>query len=144
MLILTAHHALWRDEVRALTIALQGDNLVSAWLQLRGEGHPALWYLILRLMHDVVATPLVLPVASVAIASAAALLLVLYSPFSRWVLALMLFGGLMLFEYSVTQRNYGISVLLLFGIAIRYPKDRDRGLWLGCLCSCWPTRTSIQ
>ena len=133
VLLLTAHHALWRDEVRALTIALQGDNLASFWVDLRGEGHPALWYLVLRALHGVVATPLVLPAASIGIAAAAVLLLLLYSPFSRWVLVLMLLGGLLLFEYSVMQRNYGITVLILFSIAIRYPKNRDHGVWLGCL-----------
>ncbi len=133
VLALAAHHAMWRDEVRALTIALQGESLPAAWVALRGEGHPALWYLILRGMHVIAATPAVLPAAGIMAAAAAALLLVLRSPFSRWMLVLILLGGPFLFEYSVMARNYGISVLLLFVIAVRYPNDRDGGPWLGLL-----------
>ncbi len=131
--MLATHHALWRDEVRALTIALQGGSVPAMLAQLQGEGHPALWYLILRGLHAVVPAPGVLPFASIAVASAAALLLALRSPFSRPVVALLLFSGLLLFEYSVMQRNYGISVLLLWVIAVRYPAARDGGLWLGAL-----------
>ena len=133
VLALTARHALWRDEVRALTIALQGNSLPAAWLALHGEGHPALWYLMLRGLHAIVASPSVLPVAAIGTAAATVLLLVLRSPFSRWLLVLMLLGGPFLFEYSVMERNYGISVLLLFIIAVRYPRDRDGGPWLGLL-----------
>src|SRR5215475_6529178 len=42
------HHVFWRDEVRALSIALQGDNLIEMFRAGQGEGHPFIWYIILR------------------------------------------------------------------------------------------------
>src|ERR1700739_2024372 len=48
-----ARHVMWRDEVRALTIALNGDDLIAMLRGLHGEGHPALWYLLLRGAHAV-------------------------------------------------------------------------------------------
>ena len=87
---------------------------------IRYEGHPILWYLILYLGHSIVDSPLVLPIASIAIASAAVALFMLRSPFPLWLKALFLFSGLPLYEYSVMARNYGISMLLLFLVASLY------------------------
>src|ERR1039458_1676265 len=38
-------HLVWRDEVRALSLALQGDTVFAMLKGLHGEGHPAIWYL---------------------------------------------------------------------------------------------------
>ena len=133
VLFMACHHAFWRDEVRALSIALQGENIVAMLKSLRGEGHPALWYLLLRVAYFVVGSPVVLPLVSISIATAAALLLVLRSPFRWWMNALLLMSSFLLFEYSVMARNYGISVLLLFLLANYYPRYRDRSIVLGIL-----------
>src|SRR6476646_1440224 len=132
-LVMAYHPAFWRDEVRALSIALQGENVVAMLKSLRGEGHPALWYLLLRAAYFVVGSPVVLPFISISIAAAAALLLVLRSPFRWWMVALLLMSSFLVFEYSVMARNYGISVLLLFLLANYYPHYRNRGIVLGIL-----------
>ena len=100
---------------------------------LHGEGHPAVWYLLLRIAYLVAGTPLVLPAVSIGVASAAILLLVLRSPFSWWMIALIVLSGFALFEYAVMARNYGISALLLFALAALYKQHRDRGILLGVL-----------
>jgi hypothetical protein len=133
VLFAALHHAFWRDEVRALSIALQGASFAEMLESLHGEGHPALWYVLLRTAYVVFASPVVLPVIAIGVAFAAILLLVLRSPFSWWMIALILFGQIALYEYSVMARNYGISALLLFLIAACYPKHRDHGLLLGVL-----------
>jgi hypothetical protein len=130
--ILVRHHAFWRDEVRALSLATRGD-LISMIESLRGEGHPALWYLLIRGAYFLVGSSAVLWIVSVGVASAAALLLVLRSPFGWPLLALFLFGRVALFEYSVMARNYGISMLLMFLFAACYERYRDRSLVLGVL-----------
>jgi hypothetical protein len=127
------HHSFWRDEVRALSLALQGDSFVEMLKTLHGEGHPAVWYLLLRIADLVAGTPLVLPAVSIGVASAAILLLVLRSPFSWWMIALIVLSEFALFEYSVMARNYGISALLLFVLAALYAQHRDRGILLGVL-----------
>src|SRR5260370_42520444 len=100
---------------------------------LRKEGHPALWYLLIRGAYFLVGSSGVLWIVSVGVASAAALLLVLRSPFGGPFLALFLFGRVALFEYSVMARNYGISMLLMFLFAACYERYRDRSLVLGVL-----------
>jgi len=128
---LLLHHAFWRDEVRALSLALQGDSLVAMLRGLHGDGHPAVWYLLLRGAHTLLPTPAVLPLVSVAVALAAALLLAWRSPFSWLVVAALLLGRIGLYEYSVMARNYGISMLLMFLFAALYQRHRDRGIALG-------------
>ena len=129
--LLLLQHVFWRDEVRALSLALQGDTVVDMLRAIHGEGHPAVWYLLLRGVHTLLPTPAVLPLVSVAIALAAALLLAWRSPFSWFVVAALLFGRLGLYEYSVMARNYGISMLLMFLFATLYTQHRDRSIALG-------------
>lgn len=133
VLVMAARHVFWRDEVRAFSIALQGDNVLDMLRGLHGEGHPALWYLQLRGAHAVAPIREVLPAVSVAVAAAAMALLVFRSPFRPLVIALILFSGFALFEYSVVARNYGISMLVLFALAHLYPRHRDRGPAVGIL-----------
>jgi hypothetical protein len=127
------HHVFWRDEVRALSLAIRGDNVLDMWAGLHGEGHPALWYLLLRGAHALVGKPTVLPALALAIGAAAILLLALRAPF-RWpIVALIAFSHFALFEYAVMARNYGISMLLMFLLAICYPRRGSNGVVLGIL-----------
>lgn len=133
VIFLVLHHAFWRDEVRALSIALQGDGLPAMLRGLHGEGHPALWYILLRGAHALIDRPEILPIVSLMVAAAAVLLLVLRAPFGSALLLLLLFSRFCGFEYSVMARNYGISMLLLFVIATTYSRLRQRGVWIGAL-----------
>lgn len=133
VLFLVFHHAYWRDEVRALSLALQGSGVIEMLKGIRGEGHPFVWYLLLRAAYAAVGNPIVLPIVSVGVAAIAMLLLALRSPFKAWTVALLLIGKFALFEYSVMARNYGISVLFMFLLAEFYPRHRDRGVVLGVL-----------
>lgn len=128
-----SRHVMWRDEVRALTIALNGDDLIAMLKGLHGEGHPALWYLLLRGAHAVVDRVEVLSGVAFVVGLVTVALLIFRSPFPRPLVLLMITGHALLFEYVVMARNYGISALLLFAIAACYPTRRDRGALLGVL-----------
>lgn len=132
-LYLVSRHVMWADEVRALSIALQGDNLIEMLRSLQGEGHPALWYLLLRGAHTIVPVNEVLPAMAWLVAFAAMLILVLKSPFRLGTIALIMFGAFGLFDFTVSARNYGIAMLLLFAIAWLYPAYRDKGIVIGLL-----------
>lgn len=133
VLFLAAHHVFWRDEMRAMTLALRGENVLAMLRGIHGEGHPAVWYLLLRGAHAAVPRPEVLEGVSLAVAVAAMILLVLRAPFGALLVALILFSRFGLFEYSVMARNYGISMLLLFALAACYARNRTNGLLLGSL-----------
>lgn len=133
VLFLAARHAFWRDEIRAFSIALSGDSVPAMLRNLHGEGHPALWYLLLRGAHALVPMREVLPAVALLIAAGAMAVLAFRSPFRAGVIALILFSAFGLFEYAVTARNYGISMLVLFAYAETYPRRRDRGVAAGLL-----------
>jgi hypothetical protein len=127
-------HEPWRDEVRAYTIATSTATLRDLFGALRtdGDGHPALWYLLLRGAHAVAPVPAVLPAVSLLVAAAAVLLFVVRSPFGPLLTVLFPFSVLPLYEYSVMARNYGVSLLLCFAFAALY-RVRRRLLLALCL-----------
>jgi hypothetical protein len=108
------HHVFWRDEVRAFSIAKQAESLPNLLSLLRNEGHPPLWYLILKSLYLIFHQNWVLPLASILIAMVAAFLWLFFAPFSVLERVLFLAGVFPLFEFSVMARNYGISMLLMF------------------------------
>ncbi len=130
---LLSHHAVWRDEVRALSLAVRGDTVFAMLRGLHGEGHPAVWYLLLRAVHDIVGQPVALQIGAVAVSAAAMLLLVLRTPLHWALLVAFVLGNIALFEYTVMARNYGISMLLMFAFAAAYPRVRDARLSGGLL-----------
>jgi hypothetical protein len=131
--VLAWNHVVWRDEAKAYTFAMQGHSLLAMWRGLRGDGHPMLWHLLIRAGHVLYPHPPVIQVVAFLIAFASIFLLALRSPFSPFALVLLLFSRFALYEYSVMARNYGISMLLLFLLAVAYPRRRERGLLIGVL-----------
>lgn len=129
---LLSGHVFWRDEVRAFSLALSGSNLVEMFHNVHGEGHPLLWYLILRGGHAIFPYREVLPVAGAVIGIATMAVLTFFAPFRAIVIALVLFSFYGAFEYVVVARNYGISALVMFALAALYPRVRN-SLWFGVI-----------
>ena len=127
-----AHHEMWRDEVRALSVAQDG-SLPELFGELKYEGHPAVWYLLLRTGYLLTGSRLVLPALSLIVAAAAVYLLLRFSPFSWPQKSLLVLGVFPVFEYSVVARNYGLGMLLIVILAMLYPTRLQRPVWWGIL-----------
>ena len=123
-------HAFWRDEIRAYSLALSGSDVVEMLATVHGEGHPALWYLLLRAAHSIFPFREVLPVTAAIIGVAAMAIVAFRAPFRTVVVGLILFSFYGAFDYVVTARNYGISALIMMSLAALYPRVKD-SLWLG-------------
>ena len=124
---LVAHHVMWRDEVRALSLATQGASILDMPAAARGYGHPLLWHVLLRFGTDLLGTKLVLPGLALAIGIVAAAILAFVARLSQPMMILTLFGGFATFDYVVMARNYGLAMLLLLLVAWAYPGVRERG-----------------
>lgn len=124
---LVVHHVMWRDEVRALSLATQGVSILDMPAAARGYGHPLLWHVLLRFGTDLLGTKLVLPGIALAIGVAAAAILVFVARLSLPVMMLTLFGGFATFDYVVMARNYGLAMLLLLLVACAYRQGRAHG-----------------
>jgi hypothetical protein len=125
IIIGAAHHEVWRDEIVPLSIARGMPSFLDLWQIMRHEGHPLLWYVILRYAYFVFGSTGVLPVLSVLIAIAAILLFVSRAPLPLWMKCLFVFGYLPIFEYSVVARANGLAMLLLFAFCALYA-DREK------------------
>jgi hypothetical protein len=133
VLFTIAHHEFWRDEVGALSLAIESPNLWSVPLTIHGESHPAIWYLLLRAAFNLLHATWVLPLVSFLVAALAIWLFLARAPFSVWWKALFVLSVLPVYEYSVMARNYGISMLLMFAFAAEYSGKRYRPMLLGTL-----------
>src|SRR5262249_40184801 len=133
IVLLAVHHEVWRDEVRALSLAVESRfpwNLVQA---LHNDGHPALWHAILWLGFRLTRSLLVLQGSSIAIAATGVLLLAANSPFRWWQKLLFPFGLFPIYHFSVMCRNYGLSMLLLFAFCTLYEKRFERPFWVALI-----------
>jgi hypothetical protein len=119
-LILT--HSAWLDEWQALQIALQSPSLSALLQNLHYEGHPSLWYVVLRSVALVVPYLWVLAIAQLVVAVTMQALILSRAPFGR--LERLLIGGslFILFEFGTLSRSLGLGALL----TIAFFAARDR------------------
>jgi len=111
---LLSRHVSWRDEVQAYQIAAYNDSISSLFHTLRYEGHPGLWYLLLRGLNVLFHSPDVLLGAHWLLASLNAFLILWFCPIPLTQRIFCCFGYFMLFEYGVICRNYAMGALLAF------------------------------
>jgi hypothetical protein len=126
--LLALNHEMWRDEVRAFSVAINATSIPALLDALRVEGHPSLWYLVLAAGHAAWQSPLVLPVAAMVISTLAAAVILRHSPFPVGVRLLIVFGVFMVVEQTVMARNYGIGILFLAAACAAFPARRARPL----------------
>lgn len=119
-LTLIYHHAFWMDEVINLIFGIGVDSHYG----IHGNGHPALWFLLLRLLFSIFHKVWVLPLASFLVAVIAVWLLLFKSPFSIQFKILFLCSNFAIYEYVVMARNYGISMLFMFVLSYIVTKDK--------------------
>jgi hypothetical protein len=134
---------MWRDEVRAFSVATRAASWSALASSLHQEGHPILWYAILRIAYAMTHSPLVLPVVSLAIGGIAAFLVLRFAPFPFWMRLLLVFGVFLGYEYSVVARNYGIGILLMIAACIAFPARQERPIPLS-LALAFMANTSVH
>ncbi len=123
-------HEFWRDEVRALSLALTPSSIFGLKTELLNEGHPILWYLILRVSYNIFQTNLVLPIVHIVIAFLAVFIFYRFSPFKNYQKILFVFGIFPIYEYSVMCRNYSLVMLFLFLFAYFFSKKKRNYFYL--------------
>jgi len=114
-------HEMWRDELQAWLISRDSESLLDLLKNLKYEGHPGLWHLVLYLLNKISTNPEIMQIAHVLIASLFILILIKSSPFSFLQKILLIFSYFLLFEYNMLARNYGIGVLLIFIFCSYFP-----------------------
>lgn len=122
---------MWRDELQAWLIARDSATLSDLLRNLKYEGHPALWHLLLMLLKNISHSPEAMQFLHVAISTATVFVFVKYSPFTKIQKLLFSFGYYSFFEYSIISRNYGIGILLIFIFCTIYKSRYKHAFWIG-------------
>jgi hypothetical protein len=130
------HHEMWRDEVHAWTLSrlAQGFSELVTGDRIY-EGHPPLWYWYLHVWSRFIKEAWGIQVATITAAMTAAVLLLRFAPFPRYLKTLLLFSYYFGFEYTVISRNYVLGWLLVCLFCSVYHPLRVRHLALGIILS---------
>jgi hypothetical protein len=126
-------HELWRDETREYLMAVNINSLSEFFAFAKYDGHPLMWRTILLLMHQLIPNPVVLVMSSLLIGFGTVYLFVRYSPFPLLIKALFVFGVVPFFANAVEARDYGLSMLLFFSLAVAVTREKPRPVLIGCL-----------
>jgi hypothetical protein len=116
---------MWRDEVRAFSVAIHAPTWGSLFALLHYEGHPVLWYVILRAGYGITHSNAVLPVAAALVGVATAWLMLRYAPYPLWLRLLAVFGTFLVYEITVVARNYGVGVFFMIIAAMTFSAKRS-------------------
>ncbi len=119
VLFTVRYHEKWADEAQAWLLARDLDLKTLFFHELRYEGHPGLWHLILWLAQHVFhAGYASISYIGAAFAIAGVAVLLFKAPFPwyiRWPLA---FTYFLIYQYAVIARPYNLLPLLCFAAAI--------------------------
>jgi hypothetical protein len=126
-LALIWRHVPWLDEWQALLIATQSPDMPALLGNLRYEGHPPLWYALLRGLAQFVPFERVLTVASLAVALGLQGLIMFRAPFPRLERLLLGLGEIALFEYGAIARSLALGALAMTAAAALWHR---REVWI--------------
>ena len=120
-------HEPWRDEYQAWMVARDAGSIAELFQNVKYEGNPALWHLILfavtRVSHD----PFAMPLVHILISTAMIAVFARYTTLPPLPKVLFAFGYAAFYEYNLISRGYASGLLFLMLFCALYP-HRDRRL----------------
>ncbi len=131
--VMVAGHALWRDEAQAFLIARDSSSIREVIYNLRFEGHPPLWHLLLWVLTRVTRRPEAMQWLHLAMAATTVWVVARYAPFPKIAKVLFAFGYYPLFEYGVISRNYQLFLLLSVVFCAVWERNRRAYVRLGVI-----------
>ncbi|HXT47982.1 MAG TPA: hypothetical protein VN717_05035, partial [Gemmatimonadaceae bacterium] len=122
----TLHHEMWRDEIQAWLLARDAVSLRELFHLLHYEGHPSLWYLLLRPVARVVRDPRWIQPIALLLSCCTVYLFARFAPFSRLIRVLFAFGYFVVYGWTIVARSYGLGLTLavLLCVLLARPKPR--------------------
>jgi hypothetical protein len=112
---------MWRDELEHWLLARDSTELTDLVRNLRQEGHPAAWHLILFGVSRFTQNPLAMQLLHLGIAGGSAFFFLRYAPFPYLYRLLFCFGYFMSYEYAIISRAYGLGALCCWLYCAYYP-----------------------
>ena len=126
------HHEAWRDESQAWIIA-KNASFSEIWGLLPSEGHPCLWFYLLKICSMSGLSFYHLSLISIVIMTVAAALLLWKSPFSFLLKVCVLLSPIFFYYNPVICRIYSVVVLLIVLLCICWTDRRSKPIIYGVL-----------
>jgi hypothetical protein len=117
------YHEPWTDEAQAWQLARSLPLSTLFQTYIRYEGSPGLWHFLLWILNRANVSYAGMHWICGAIAVAATSILVLKSPFPRYLKLSLPFTYFLLFQYAIVARSYVLVPLLLFMIAVWWKRN---------------------
>lgn len=122
-------HAIGYEEGQAWLIARDSSSIPNLFHNIRYEGHPSLWYLLLYLPAHISWNPASMQAINYVLAIVEAALIFTESRLSRSMRSLLVFSYFVFFGYGALARSYMLTTLLLTAAARCLLGERKRS-WL--------------
>ena len=126
------NHEAFRDEAQAWTIA-KNTTLRELFADLCIEGHPCLWYLIIRPFAKLGLSYRYFGIISMVFMGISAAVLLWKSPFPLLLKAVVLFSFAFCYNSPVMPRTYCVITLLIVLLAMLWPRRMEKSLLYGSL-----------
>lgn len=134
--VLLAGHEPWRDEANVWIMARELSPL-ELFKEIRYQGHPCLWYLLIMPFAKVGLSFRAIGYVSYCVMAVSAGLFIFKAPFHKLVKSVAVFSPIFTYYYAEIARNYCLIALFLVLLALYYPKRNEKcilyGLLLGLL-----------
>jgi hypothetical protein len=127
------NHEMWRDEMGPWLIARDSSSLFDIFRNIRYDGHPSLWYLLIWPLTRLTVNPEAIKLVNLGISVAAVFLIARAAPAPWWIRILVVLGYFPVYEYGAIARNYSLGLLSLVAFCALFPHRFERPLVLGTL-----------
>jgi len=132
--VLLLNHEMWRDEMRAWLHAKDSISLASLYHNIRYDGHPYLWYIVLYIITRFTTQPIAMQICHLILATGSGYIFLKYSSFTRLQKLFFILSYFPLYEYGIISRNYALGILLIFAFCGLFRASRDKNfLLLSCI-----------
>lgn len=131
-LIITLNHEPWRDEAQAWLIA-KNLNPLEIILQMKYEGHPCLWHLILYPFAKLNFPYQIINIISWALACISATIIIKKSPFPIYTNIAFLLSYPILYQYTVISRSYSLILLFIAILISIFHKRKEKPILYGTI-----------
>ena len=121
-LIIVLHHETWADEAQVWQL-VRHLNVFELLKHLVNEGHPSFFYLLMMPFAKMHLPVMFMQIFCWLCAVAGVFLFMQFSPFGRFAKFAIVTSAGFLYFFPVIARSYSILPLLVFSLAILYPKE---------------------
>lgn len=128
-------HEPWLDEIQALQLAVEAPDLATLLAWLRYEGHPPLFYVLVRSLAHLVEPLAVLPVLAALLAALTQTALLFRSPFTRAEKVFIASSTFFLFDFLTLSRSLALGVTCVV-LAMAFKRSRWSWLAIAALPMC--------